>query len=228
MRLSMMLSKFPVNGSLVKEAHPDQHDSAPASTMKRPIKQTAGLTSENAVDVTPALSLEGKPQQTHSESKHLCTSTSTTYFEHIFFGETDWESEGSECSETMVNDPNDLEVIVGPSQHAAKPHDLRQLKIWSVRTQSWEPIRSTPSTLYFTDIINLSQAQAPSRTLSFGSILHMNGSPQCRPCTFERPRRQCKKRWLCDSCHMHISAEYFNLSSKGAGSLHTTHTKLRW
>jgi len=198
MQLSTMLARFPINSSLVQvEAHPDHHDSAPASTLKRPIQQTAGLTSENAVDVPLALSLEGKPQQTQSESKHLWTPTSTKYFEHIFFDETDWKSEGSECSETKVNDSNDLEVVVGPSQHASKPHDLRQLKIWSARSESWERIRSTPSTLYLTDIIRLSQAQAPTRTLSFGSMLHMNGSPHCRPCSFDRPRRQCKKKNGC-------------------------------
>jgi len=211
MKLSMVLAKFPINNSLGQvEANSDYHDSALASTMQGSILRTAWLTRDNAVDVRQDLSLEGKPKQTQSESTPFWTPTYTTHFEHSFSDEPDWEAEGSECSETSVDD---LEVIVGPSRHAAKPYDLRQLKIYSVRTQSWEPIRSTPSTLYFTDVIRLSEAQVPTRSLSFGSVLHMNGSVQCRPCTYDRPKRQCKKKWLCDSCHMHIRAHHLKLSS---------------
>jgi len=192
MKLSAVLAKFPINKSLGWiEANSDHHDPAPASTMQGPILLTAWLTSKNAVDVRQGLSLEGKPKQTQSESTPFWTPTYTKYFDHIFFDEPDWEAEGSECSESSVDD---FEVIVGPSRHAAKPYDLRRLKIYSVRTQSWEPIRSTPSTLYFTDVIRLSQAQVPTRSLSFGSVLHMNGLVQCRPCTFDRPKRQCKKK----------------------------------
>jgi len=191
MKLSTVLAKFPINNSFRQvEVNSVHHDSAPASTMQGPILLTAWLTRENAVDVRQGLNSEGKPKQTQSDSTPFWTPTYTKYFEHTFSGEPDWEADGSECSETLVDD---LEVIVGPSRHAAKPYDLRQLKIYSVRTQSWEPIRSTPSTLYFTDVISLSQALVPTRSLSFGSVLHMNGLVQCRPCTFDRPKQQCKK-----------------------------------
>jgi len=219
MQLSAALAKFPFDSRLAQfEPNFDRHDSTAASTMRGKISHKDGITLENTVQVTPALNSKGMPQHTQSWNEPLWTRASN-YFEAIFFDEIDnqdcLEEEDSECSEDLVDD---VEIIVGPSEYAAKPYDLQQLRLWCVRTEKWAPIRSTQSILYFTDIIRLSQAQTPTRSLSFGSMLHMNGSIECRPCTFDRPRKQCMKKWLCDFCHMHIGAEHLGCQPKHADS----------
>jgi len=129
--------------------------------------------------------------------------SSTQVFENIWFDEPYNEETFETSSESSDDAAKNFEIIVGPTKHAARPYDLNQLGVFSWRTQSLEPIRSTQSALYLTDVIRLTEAHMPTRPLSFGSVLHLNGLVECRACTFERANRVCKKKWLCDSCHMH-------------------------
>jgi len=86
-------------------------------------------------------------------------------FENTLFDDP-YNEDTFETSPDSSDDAADnFEIIVGPSEHAAKPYDLNQLGALNLRTQSWEPIRSTKSGLYFTDVIRLAEAHIPTRTL---------------------------------------------------------------
>jgi len=191
MNLSEILAQFPLEhvniGDIADHHEPAAREPAGTGTLGSASAEKDGITRRDAPH----------------NSKSQWAWSSTPVFENICFDEPYNEDTFETSSESSDDAAKNFEIIVGPTKHAAKPYDLNQLGVFSWRTQSWEPIRSTQSTLYLTDVIRLTEGHMPTRPLSFGSVLHLNGLVECRACTFERANRVCKKKWLCDSCHMH-------------------------
>lgn len=120
----------------------------------------------------------------------------------------------SDAGEPATDSGDEIEVHIGPTRHSAAPLGLEDLWIPSCHSGKGRlPILSTPGCLRLSDVLNLSalrgyeDAKRSSGPLSFGSVIHMNcGSRRhCRPCMFERAPTSCKRKWLCDFCHLHFS-----------------------
>mmetsp|Transcript_28505 Transcript_28505/g.60484 ORF Transcript_28505/g.60484 Transcript_28505/m.60484 type:complete len:361 (+) Transcript_28505:197-1279(+) len=102
------------------------------------------------------------------------------------------------------------EVIVGPTEKAARPLSFEDLFLLSGDgndlfddARHHITIRSRSHELFYSDIVSLTRQRG--QRLSFGSVLHACGHTDlCRPCMFERKSRHCRKSWLCDFCHLHI------------------------
>eukprot|EP00933_Yihiella_yeosuensis_P064527 TRINITY_DN67921_c0_g1_i1.p1 TRINITY_DN67921_c0_g1~~TRINITY_DN67921_c0_g1_i1.p1 ORF type:complete len:155 (-),score=10.14 TRINITY_DN67921_c0_g1_i1:150-614(-) len=100
-------------------------------------------------------------------------------------------------------DCDDIEAIIGPTEHAAAPWSLKEL--WVSESEAGKVrVRSNSRTISVADYLALLAVGGNSVPLSFGSLLHVNGRREhCRPCMFERSVGRCRKTWLCDFCHMH-------------------------
>lgn len=134
-----------------------------------------------------------------------------------------------DCSESSreSDQPGDqVQIIVGPSEHAFRPKPFRAIKLPAIKVpdraddspststpsteltarssvQEFSELESRPGRLSLLDILRLSRArqEAPA---SFGSAQHLSGEvANCRTCIFERFPGRCRKRWLCDFCHLH-------------------------
>jgi len=111
--------------------------------------------------------------------------------------------------EAMFDD-DDVDVLVGPTQHAMKPMRLDDQTL-PQKCCNGEvlhvPFNSGPRCMSLGDALRLSDAGAGQAPLSFGSVLHLNfgGKLPCRPCMFERWAGRCIKSWLCDFCHVDAS-----------------------
>jgi len=194
MKLSEILTQFPLEHVNFGDTA-DHHEPTATATSGRALSETKGITRPDV------------PQHAQPRSQSQWVWSSTRTFENTLL-DGPYNEDTFETSSDISDDAaDDFEIIVGPSEHAARPYDLNQLGALNLRTQGWEPIRSTKSVLYFTDVIRLTEAHIPTRPLSFGSVLHLNGLAECRPCSFERTNHGCKKKWLCDFCHMHTQVQ---------------------
>jgi len=98
---------------------------------------------------------EVAPQQAQSRDTSQWVQSSTRFFQNVLLDEPDNHAYTS--SENSDDAVDSVDVMVGPSEHAANAYDLNQLGVFNVETYSWEPIRSTKSGLYLTNIIRLTQ-----------------------------------------------------------------------
>eukprot|EP00929_Paragymnodinium_shiwhaense_P012885 TRINITY_DN120765_c0_g1_i1.p1 TRINITY_DN120765_c0_g1~~TRINITY_DN120765_c0_g1_i1.p1 ORF type:complete len:628 (+),score=113.78 TRINITY_DN120765_c0_g1_i1:177-2060(+) len=102
-----------------------------------------------------------------------------------------------------VCDSDEDEYIVGPTHMSVHPYNLQDMYLINDMGEK-AFVLSGPKELHFSELKLLITPPQPGVKLSYGSILHMNyDAGKCRPCMFERVVGRCRRRWLCDFCHMH-------------------------
>lgn len=126
------------------------------------------------------------------------------------------EAEDSEGSASGSEGSSDVDIIIGPTEAAFSPKTSADLSLEGTGRcgeRCFYKIQSRSRAAYFSDILRLTALGVSQgrRPLSFGSAVHLEqdsqsgGEPEsCRPCMFERKSRHCRKRWLCDFCHLHV------------------------
>lgn len=120
----------------------------------------------------------------------------------------------SEAEMQLEAGPEDVEIIVGPTDHAVLPLSFEKLWI----NDDSVAVRSRSKHLSVSDVLLLKSEPEPTNTVrSFGSLLHScRTEATCRPCMFERVPGRCKKAWLCDFCHLHSGRKKKKGSAEGS------------
>jgi len=124
----------------------------------------------------------------------------------IPFGHSEMYDEEDDDSVIEDDADDDAEIVIGPTKHAFGGHNPEEMWFASPNGDKVH-VRSSASVLFFSDIQRLTKVRGCGQPASFGSMLHLC-SQECRPCMFERVPGRCRKLWLCDFCHLHMTRKH--------------------